>query len=232
MAHSRNGLVFRIVLFAALPLTCLIAGAAPAPIASAAMANRATDAIGRLEGMTTEESFESLQSAEFSFLGRADLMRQIAPVVFAKRERQVVRHSLRQLKKPRLEMRGGRWVDRGDSHYVAKNILRGLPDVALPEILWLYRKADPMTKGNLIYVLGGMQDDRGVIMGLLVDALDDKTPSQYENPEVIGTPLRICDLAYNQLILRQKVHGVIRIIGNIHPTETRELNIGKLKDLL
>ena len=50
--------------------------------------------------------------------------------------------------------------------------------------------------------------------------------------ETVGEPLRICDVAYNQLVLRYNVKGVLRVIGTIHKIDVRNYHIEKLKALL
>ncbi len=71
-----------------------------------------------------------------------------------------------------------------------------------------------------------------VIRLLLIEALDDDTSCEDRLPETVGEPLRICDVAYNQLVLRYNIKGVLRTIGTVHNLEAREYHIQKLMDLL
>ena len=105
-----------------------------------------------------------------------------------------------------------------------------LQEVSIGHLRQLYKDADSTTKGNIIEVLGTMPDSSGgVIEKLLVKALDDKTIYEEENTDVSGWPLRICDVAYNQLVLRLKIKNVLRTIGNAHSIESRDYNITIIK---
>jgi hypothetical protein len=70
------------------------------------------------------------------------------------------------------------------------------------------------------------------IRELLIDALDDEAFCEDTDPESIGKPLRICDVAYNQLVIRYKIKKVQRVIGSIHAIDMRNQHIRILKDIL
>lgn len=44
--------------------------------------------------------------------------------------------------------------------------------------------------------------------------------------------MRICDLAYNQLVLRYRLKNVLRTIGPVHRIETQDSHIEILKGKL
>jgi hypothetical protein len=83
----------------------------------------------------------------------------------------------------------------------------------------------------MIRVLGGMPGGKK-IETVLMEALDDKMFCADDDPEESGLPMRICDVAYNQIVLRCKVKGVLRTIGTGHKLEVRNYHIEILKDLL
>jgi hypothetical protein len=95
----------------------------------------------------------------------------------------------------------------------------------------LYPQADESINVNIINAAGAIVSDPG-IRSMLIKALDDKYMTYDDNPELVGEPLRICDVAYNQLVLNLKVKGVLRTIGTGMPVETRDYHIGVLKTKL
>jgi hypothetical protein len=95
----------------------------------------------------------------------------------------------------------------------------------------LYGRSDGITRGNIVQAasrIGGGE----VIGKLLAGALADQ--SVCEDPELItgGSALRVCDAAYNQLVLRHKVKGVLRTISSVYPIPVRDYHIGVLKTKL
>ncbi len=68
---------------------------------------------------------------------------------------------------------------------------------------------------------------------ILIEALNDKSiGSDEETGETDGEPMRVCDLAYNQLVLRNEITGVLRTLGPIHRIEVRDYHIEILKSKL
>jgi hypothetical protein len=98
-------------------------------------------------------------------------------------------------------------------------------------LLELYANSPPLIKGNVIRVLGEMAGSVE-IKTALINALDDTSVCGREDPEESGIPLRICDVAYNQLVLRYKIKGVLRTIGTVHTIEQRDYHINLLRELL
>ena len=117
--------------------------------------------------------------------------------------------------------------------HVARKVFEVFPDAASETLPALYNTADVTTKANIIRVSGKIADER--IRTLLVSALNDRTPldEEEENPELADfPPLRLCDLAYNQLVLRYRVRGPLRAIGVVHRVAARDANIEILKGKL
>jgi hypothetical protein len=115
--------------------------------------------------------------------------------------------------------------------YIAKRVARVFPDEALNSLLDLYSSAGPKVRANVIYVIGQMAGGE-VIKTLLLEALYDTTHCQEANPEMVGAPMRICDVAYNQLVMRYKVKNVLRIIGTGHAIDVRDYHIQQLLERL
>jgi hypothetical protein len=67
---------------------------------------------------------------------------------------------------------------------------------------------------------------------LLTEALHDTSICQDLSGEALGEPLRICDMAYNQLMIRYSIKDVMRTIGTGHSIEVRDHHIRVLEDKL
>jgi hypothetical protein len=94
-----------------------------------------------------------------------------------------------------------------------------------------YGESGTVTKGNIIQAAGSVAGGQE-IRRLLTQALDDSSVYEEENPDAIGSPLRICDLAYNQLVLRYNIRNVLRTISPSHSIKNRDHHIGILKGVL
>ena len=57
----------------------------------------------------------------------------------------------------------------------------------------------------------------------------DKSVCEEKLPESVGDPLRVCDVAYNQIVLHFEIQNVLRTIGTVHRIEVRDYHIDKLK---
>ncbi|OGW55641.1 MAG: hypothetical protein A2Y81_01050 [Nitrospirae bacterium RBG_13_43_8] len=172
--------------------------------------------------LSTHKAFERLKGADF--MVNEDLLNKAIYQSFRQRKGEAISLSLNYLKSPVT-------VSRSDDFYVAKKVLQVFPDEAIGKLKKLYQAGDATTKGNVIRAVGNLAGGPD-IQDLLISALEDKTVSGEEDPEVAGDPLRICDEAYNQLVLRYKVKNVLRTIGTGHRVEVRDYHIGILKDKL
>ena len=137
------------------------------------------------------------------------------------------------LQLPIVEIVDGMRVDRAEDFDLARNILQVFSDEAVPELIKLYESSNAVTRANVIHVLGGMPVDPDIpnARDLLIGALDDQSFGESELPETLGVPLRVCDMAYNQLVLRYKVKDEPRTIGSAHKVEDRDFHIERLKDI-
>jgi hypothetical protein len=110
----------------------------------------------------------------------------------------------------------------------AKSIIMQYPDIAIPRILSLYPQDDIEINANIITAAGVLAGNKE-IKTMLTQALLDTDLTTDDNPELVGQPLRICDIAYNQLVLNLKIKDVLRTIGTGMPIETRDYHISVLK---
>ena len=184
--------------------------------------------IQTLRSLPIEQALNGLKSGEA--VGDVEFLDQAVGEVFGHRKIQVVNHLIDNIKLPLFERSGDEEIRRYNEFIVAKAVLQNFSAEAVGPLLSLYLNGDPTAKGNAIRVLGGMNDRR--IGALLVEALDDISFREEENPEVVGEPLRVCDEAYNQIVLHFKIREVPRTIGNATSIEDREDYIEALKSLL
>jgi hypothetical protein len=191
--------------------------------------------IQEMAGFTPGEVFESLK--ETDFMVNENLLNKSVYKALGHRKKAAVDMALDKLRSPVIRRIGGETVSRHADFIVAKKILEVFPDKAANRLPGLYSRGDITTKINVLNVSGRIAGE-GAIRNMLLKALDDGTfsDSEEDQEEVAGMPLRICDIAYNQLILRYKIKNVLRTIGTVHAIEIRDYHIEvlkyKLKDLL
>jgi hypothetical protein len=185
--------------------------------------------IRAVASLPLEEAFVKLKTAEF--LTNEPLLHKTIFAAFDHRKTDAIALSIKNIRLPIFKVTDGMTVSRADDFYVAKNILHVFPDEAFGSLSELYGKTGPVAKGNMVRVFGQMAGGEK-IRSLLIEALDDKMFCEEEYPEISGEPLRICDVAYNQLVLRYKIPNVLRTIGSSHSLEIRNYHIDLLRDLL
>ena len=184
--------------------------------------------IQTLRSLPIEQALNGIKSGEA--IGDVEFLDQAVGEVFGHRKIQVVNHVMDNIKLPLFERSGDEEIRRYDEFLVSKAVLQTFSAEALGPLLNLYHDGDPTAKGNAIRVFGGMGDRR--IDALLVDALGDISFREQEDPEAVGEPLRVCDEAYNQIVLYFKIRDVPRTIGNATSIEDRDDYIEALKNLL
>jgi len=185
--------------------------------------------IQTVASLPLEEAFGRLKTAEF--LTNEPFLHKAIFVAFGHRRSDAIALSIKIIRLPIFKVTDGITVSRTDDFYVAKSILHVFPDEAFSSLSELYGKTGPVAKGNMVRVFGQMVGGEK-IRRLLLEALDDKMFCEEEYPEISGEPFRICDVAYNQLVLRYKVPNVLRTIGSSHSLEIRNYHIDLLKDIL
>jgi hypothetical protein len=188
-----------------------------------------------MAGLAPGEAFESLKDTDF--MVNESLINKSVFKAFGHRKKEAVDLAFQKLRSPVIRTIGGKTVNRHADFLVAKKILEVFPDEAANRLPGLYSRGDITTKLNVLNASGRIAGE-GAIRNMLLKALDDRTFSDSEDDqeEVAGMPLRICDVAYNQLVLRYEIKNVLRTIGTVHAIEIRDYHIEvlkyKLKDLL
>jgi len=76
-----------------------------------------------------------------------------------------------------------------------------------------------------------MEDDQRM-WDVLLKALKEKEVYDGNDPEAIGHPLRVCDLAYNQIVAQYGIRDVLRTIGRGHSIDVRDYHIKNLRKLI
>lgn len=185
--------------------------------------------INKLAGLSAQEVFENLKNAEY--LLNTDLMYKAIYKSFYSRKQAALNLAVRYLRSPLTEVIGGKPVSRLKDFTVAKRIFETFPEDAVIILVPLYDRSDEVTRANILQAAGklaGGQQTRELFMR----ALNDRAAYEDENPDSSGRPMRICDMAYNQLVLRYNIRNVLRTISPSHALQTRDYHIGILKGLL
>jgi len=224
-----NFAIILVISFLALLITSVNAEEPQRPDVNKALDSEKEARVIEVISLTPGEAFEQLKSVDFII--NQDLLHKAIFETFGHRKKEGINLALRYLTLPQREIINGKLVDRTDDHFVAKKILSVFPDESVNKLLKLYKKGDAMVKGNVIRASGKIACGER-IKNLLIKALDDKTFCEEEYSEMEGVPLRICDEAYNQLVLRYKIWNVLRAIGNVYTLEDRDYHIGVLKEKL
>lgn len=185
--------------------------------------------INEVSGLAPEGAFERLKGVDF--VTNEDLLHKAIFKTFEHRKAEGIALALGYLGLPVMEIKNGKLVNRTGDFYVAKKILEIFPSESVDALLMLYKKGDAVTKGNVIRASGKIAGGQP-IRNLIIKALDDKTFCEKENLEMGGEPLRVSDVAYNQLILRYRVENVRRSIGNADTIKVRDSHIDILKKRL
>lgn len=205
------------------------AAGAAAVAAPPASAGSQKQRVAELSQSSAAQAFAGLQEEEFiSDEGSAV---QMVAGAFGRRRAEGIALALKQLAVPGTGGAAAR-APRGTRGFVAaRRILAAFPDESVPRLLELYDRGNAITRGNVVRAAGGMPGDARV-RDFLRAALEDKNVCEAASPEELGEPLRVCDVAYNQLVVGLGVKGVLRTIGPIHSLAAREYHIGVLKTRL
>jgi hypothetical protein len=224
-----NFAIILVISFLALLITSVNAAEPRRPDVNHAFDFEKEAKINEVSGLTPEEALERLKGVDF--LTDEDLLHKAIFKTFEHRKAEGIALALGYLGSPVMEIKNGKLVDRTGDFYVAKKILEVFPGGSVDKLLKLYKKGDAVTKGNVIRASGNIAGGLR-IKNLLINALDDKTFCEKKDLEMEGERLRICDVSYNQLVLRYNVENVRRAIGNIDTIKVRDSHIDILKKRL
>ncbi len=185
--------------------------------------------IRQLKKLSVSDAFEKLQGNKF-LVNERFLERAISATYTGSKE-QAVELALAHINTPSIDIVDGVRVKRMKDFHIAKKILHQFPEISCEQLLLFYYCGSPSTKANVILAAGGLADQQQ-IYDMLINALDDKTVCENDKSEFDGEPLRICDLAYNQLVLNLQITGVLRTIRTDQNIDQRDYHIDMLKKQL
>ncbi len=192
------------------------------------LSNEQTNTIYSLESLFLEDTFIRLQGADI-FPNKAFLHSAIYSAMKF-REEEAVAFAVDYIRKSGSSNSQGEWKDDARAFYVAKEILRVFPETAMEHIFPLYEVSGPKIRGRIVRSLGSISGYDA--QELLFSALEDQRYFENDDEELNGIPMRVCDLAYNQLVLRYRIKGVLRNIAPMHKIDVRDYHIEILKNNL
>jgi hypothetical protein len=181
--------------------------------------------IDQLKNLSLGAVFDALKSPEF--FDQEDYLNRAIFVALNFRVPEAIELALGVARSPQIRTS----AEGGRSLYISKRIIQVFPNEAVDELLDAYTCGGPKIKANIIYIVGQMAGGDAV-RTLLIEALYDTTICEDVLPETIGDPLRICDVVYNQLVMRYKIKNVMRTIGSVHRIDVRDYHIQMLQEML
>jgi hypothetical protein len=180
--------------------------------------------IQRLSNLSTEDVFQSLKGGDFVY--DDEFLKRGIDRAFKNRKQKGVQFAINHIQT------GKKTKDIGEAKnfHVAKKILQAFPDESKDYLVQLYNSGDPGIRRNVVHVVGGMPNS-DFARSILMEALEDKSVCEESSSESLGDPLRVCDVAYNQIVLHFGIQNVLRTIGTVHKIEVRDYHIDKLKGI-
>jgi len=132
-----------------------------------------------------------------------------------------------ELRRPMADVVAGRVVDRTREVFMARRILKAIGEPALQRLLQLSGTDDPFFKRNMLYALSDF--DRREAIEILIAALDDRDQCKKVMPETFRRPLRVCDEAYNLLVLKLSPPDLRAPLGQAHTLNQRDERVAAFK---
>jgi hypothetical protein len=185
--------------------------------------------IMKVSGLSPQQAFERLKGIDFFV--NDQLMYKTIFKAYRNRREEGVNLAMSYLTLPKREIINERTVDRSQDLFVAKMILEVFPEKSTHKLVKLYKSGNAATRGNIIQAAGMISRGKP-IRDLLINALDDKTFIEEDDAEMDGDFLRVCDVAYNQLVLRYRINNVLRTIDYSKSIDVRDYHISILKSML
>ncbi len=195
---------------------------AAAPAENSALLSR--QARGSVNGV-----FENLRQPQF--LHHPEMAHALAAAAFADRKDEGIQFAIAQMEVPIIEK-----SDEGRQSHVrallaAKRIFEAMPELSAPPLLDLYARSNAIVRANIIRAAGQIPGNEA-LQNLLLKALDDTTPCEPPEWNSGGPPMRLCDVAYNQVVLRYGVKDVLHTLAQPTPNEDRDYHLARLKEKL
>jgi hypothetical protein len=184
--------------------------------------------VGELAGLPPGKAFEFLKADEF--VHNAAAARAAARAAFTGRQAEGVALALGQMPLPVIEKTDTEMRNRVRAFLAARRILEAFPDQSVPALRELFSRSDSVTRGNILQALAPLANEP--MRQFLMEALADKRFYGDENPPPGAEPMRVCDLAYNQLVLRWRTTGVLRTLSLTYSLAVRDYQIAELKKRL
>ena len=178
--------------------------------------------IKQLNNLSTEDVFQNLKREDFFY--DDEFLKKGINRAFKNRKKEVVRFAISHLQTGQKT----RDVEEAKNFHVAKKILQMFPDESQGYLAELYSSGDPRMRRNVVHAVAGMPSS-DFTRSILMNALEDKSVCEEKLSENVGEPLRVCDVAYNLIVLHYQVQNVLRTIGTVHRIEVRDYHIDKLK---
>lgn len=212
-----------------LPLNLAGAGEPRRPKVNKAFEPEVEKKIQRLASLGKQDAFNHLKRPDILF--NRDLAYKAVYKAFAHRRSEAIELAKKYLKEPLVEYNEGRRITRSQDFNLAKKIFEVFPDESTPRLTAFYQSGEGIVRGNIIRVSGAI-DGGAAIRDMLINALNDISAAEEVTPEQLGEPLRVCDVAYNQLVIRYHFRGILRTISQAHKVDIRDHHIGALKGRL
>lgn len=167
--------------------------------------------------------------SDIKFIGNEKALNKAVFKSFNHRKQDGLNAAIEKIRMPLVEKKDGKIVNRTADFNVAKRIVEVFPADSSDSLVRMYQSGSEFEKVNVIRASGLVSNQK--IKKFLLSALEDKTvvDERFPNADMIGQPMRICDHAYNQLVLRYSVQNVLRTLSTIHAPADRDYHIGTLK---
>lgn len=178
----------------------------------------------QLKTLSKEEAFQNLKREDFFY--DDEFLKKGIDRTFKNRKKEAVLFAIDHIKTGKKT----RDIEEAKTFHVAKKILQMFPDESQGYLAEIYSSGDPGMRRNVIHAVAGMPGS-DFTKYILMNALEDKSVCEENFTENVGEPLRVCDVAYNLIVLHYQVQNVLRTIGTVHRIEVRDYHINKLKNI-
>jgi len=180
--------------------------------------------IQRLSNLSTDDAFNNLKDADFFY--DDEFIKKGIGLAFKNRKEKAVQFAIEHIKTGKKT----RDIEEAKNFHIAKKILQMFPEESQGYLAHLYSSNDPGIRRNVIHAVAAMPSN-DFTRYVLMNALEDKSVCEENFSDSVGEPLRVCDVAYNLIVLHYQVKDVLRTIGTVHRIEVRDYHIDLLKGI-
>ncbi len=186
---------------------------------------------GHLLSIPLDEPMRAL--ADSAFTEDSRLLLSEIPPAFEGRLEEAFSLAVEKLRRPAWPAAEGDDGFDAGALLFARTLFEAFPAEAVDAVLRAFENGTGVLRGNLILAAGSLIRFDGRIETLFLAALGNEEPAtDPEAGDLEVEPFRLCDLAYNELVLHLQVPGVLRTLGPVHSLKTRDHHIGILKEAL